>query len=179
MNTEKTTSIEQSPNRTQSSSLELLRCEELKAKGQFSAVTATLGFADGAEVKDVMARLNTLISTEAKLKETEKSLADTKIVLAGKDATITNLQKDLGSATVALSTYQAKEQQERTERITTMIEAAVTAGKITAGTKAGWVKMAEDNIELVEQTLVGIPERTIVLGSIHNRYGLKPLDGGL
>ena len=126
---------------------------------EFSAVAATLGLAEGFEMKDVMARLNTLISTEAKLKETEKSLADTKTVLAGKDATIANLQKDLGSATASLSTYQAKEQQERTERITTMIEAAVTAGKISADTKAGWVKMAENNIELVAQTLAGIPER--------------------
>lgn len=126
---------------------------------EFAAVAATLGFAEGTEIKDVMARLNILISAEAKLKETEKSLTDAKTVLAGKEATIANLQKDLSSATASLSVYQAKEKNERTERITTMIDAAVTAGKITADTKAGWVKMAEDNIDLVEQTLAGIPER--------------------
>ncbi len=125
----------------------------------FTAVAATLGLAEGTEVKDVLARINTLIATEAKLKETEKSLTDTKTVLAGKDATIANLQKDLSTATASLTTYQAKEKQERTQRIEAVVEAAITAGKITAENKAGWVKMAEDNIELVESTLANIPER--------------------
>ena len=40
-----------------------------------------------------------------------------------------------------------------------MIEAAIIAGKITNETKDGWVKMAEDNIELVENTLASIPAR--------------------
>ncbi len=126
---------------------------------EFSAVAATLGLAEGFEVKDVMARINTLISSETKLKETEKSLADTKTVLAGKEATISNLQKDLATTTSSLKVYQDQEKQERTARINSIIEAAITAGKITAETKEGWVKMAEDNIELVESTLAGIPER--------------------
>lgn len=125
----------------------------------FTAVAATLGLNEGYEIKDVMARINTLIGTETKLKETEKTLTDTKTVLAGKEATISNLQKDLSTATASLSTYQTKEKQERTERIESIIEDAITAGKITAETKAGWVKMAEDNIELVEQTLASIPAR--------------------
>ncbi|MFR9506051.1 MAG: Clp protease ClpP, partial [Rikenellaceae bacterium] len=125
----------------------------------FTAVAATLGLQETSEVKDVLARINTLIATEAKLKETEKSLADTKTVLAGKEATISNLQKDLSTATASLKVYQDQEKQERTARINSIIEAAITAGKITAETKEGWMKMAEDNIELVESTLAGIPER--------------------
>ncbi len=138
-----------------------IKSQKMESKNsiEFSTVAATLGLNETSEVKDVLARINTLIATEAKLKETEKNLTDTKTILAGKEATITNLQKDLATATSSLKVYQEQEQQERTERITTMIEAAVTAGKITADTKAGWVKMAEDNIELVEQTLAGIPER--------------------
>ena len=125
----------------------------------FTAVAATLGLNDGYEIKDVMSRINTLIGTEAKLKETERSLADTKTVLAGKDATLTNLQKELTTATASLSNYQSREKQEQQSRIETMIESAITAGKITAATKAGWVTMAEDNIDLVEQTLASIPAR--------------------
>ena len=125
----------------------------------FTAVAATLGLNETSEVKDVLARINALISTEAKLKETEKTLADTKTVLAGKEATIVNLQKDLSTATTSLSAYVAKEKQERETKINAMIEAAITAGKITAETKEGWIKMAEDNVELVECTLAGIPER--------------------
>ena len=71
----------------------------------FTAVAATLGLTEGYEIKDVMARINTLITTEAKLKDTEKTLADTKTVLAGKDASITNLQKDLSIVTASLTTY--------------------------------------------------------------------------
>ena len=125
----------------------------------FTAVAATLGLNDGYEIKDVMSRINTLIGMEAKLKETERSLADTKTVLAGKDATITNLQKELTTATASLSNYQSREKQEQQSRIETMIESAIAAGKITAATKAGWVTMAEDNIDLVEQTLASIPAR--------------------
>ncbi|MFR9545673.1 MAG: Clp protease ClpP, partial [Rikenellaceae bacterium] len=138
-----------------------IKSQKMESKNsiEFSTVAATLGLNETSEVKDVLARINTLIATEAKLKETEKSLTDTKTILAGKEATITNLQKDLATATSSLKVYQEQEKQERTERITTMIDAAVAAGKITADTKAGWVKMAEDNIELVESTLAGIPER--------------------
>ena len=125
----------------------------------FTAVAATLGLNEGYEIQDVMARINTLIGTEAKLKETEKTLADTKTVLAGKDASITNLQKDLSTATASLTTYQQKEKADKTARVTAMIEAAIIAGKITNETKDGWVKMAEDNIELVENTLASIPAR--------------------
>ena len=80
---------------------------------EYAAVAATLGLKDNYEVKDVMARLNTLVSVEAKLKETEKSLTDAQTVIAGKDATITNLQKDLTTATASLSAYQQKRQPKR------------------------------------------------------------------
>ncbi|MFR9542509.1 MAG: ATP-dependent Clp protease proteolytic subunit, partial [Rikenellaceae bacterium] len=126
---------------------------------EYAAVAATLGLKDEFEVNDVMARINTLISTEAKLKETEKSLTDAQTVIAGKDASITNLQKDLATATASLTTYQNKEKAEREERIETMVENAVLTGRIPRDKKADWVKMAEDNIELAESTLASIPER--------------------
>ena len=126
---------------------------------EYAAVAATLGLNEKFEVKDVMARINTLIATEAKLKDIEKSLTNAQTVIAGKEATITNLQKDLTTATASLTTYQQKEKAEKATRIESVITIAITAGKITNEMKDGWVKMAEDNIELVEKTLASIPER--------------------
>lgn len=126
---------------------------------EYAAVAATLGLKDNYEVKDVMARLNTLVSVEAKLKETEKSLTDAQTVIAGKDATITNLQKDLTTATASLSAYQQKEAAEKKAKNESVIESAIEAGKITLESREGWLAMAESNPELVERTLASIPNR--------------------
>lgn len=126
---------------------------------EYAAVAATLGLKDNYEVKDVMTRLNTLVSVEAKLKETEKSLTDAQTVIAGKEAAITNLQKDLATATSSLTTYQEKEAAEKQAKNETTIEAAIVAGKITRESKEGWMAMAGENPELVEKTLASIPDR--------------------
>lgn len=132
---------------------------EKNSSAEYAAVAATLGLKENYEMKDVMARINALVSVEAKLKETEKSLADAQTVIAGKEAAITNLQKDLATATSSLTTYQQKEATEKKSRNETMIQAAINAGKITNETRAQWMAMAENNPELVEATLTSIPER--------------------
>lgn len=125
----------------------------------YAAVAATLGLSNNCEMKDVLARMNVLAGVEAKLQETEKSLADVQTVLAGKDASIANLQKDLATATASLTAYQQKEMAEKKTKNETMIDAAIEAGKITRETKEQWMAMAENNPELVEATLASIPER--------------------
>lgn len=132
---------------------------EKNNSAEYAAVAATLGLKDNYEVKDVMARINTLVSVEAKLKETEKSLADAQTVIAGKEAAITNLQKDLSTATTSLSAYQQKEAIEKKQKNEALIQAAIDAGKITNETRDQWMAMAENNPELVQNTLAGIPER--------------------
>ena len=132
---------------------------EKTTSAEYAAVAATLGLKENYEMKDVMARINALVTIEAKLKETEKSLTDAQTVIAGKEAAITNLQKDLATATISLSTYQQKEATEKKAKIETMIEAAIEAGKISRETKADWVTMADNNLALVESTLAGIPVR--------------------
>lgn len=126
---------------------------------EYAAVAATLGLSSTCEVKDVMARINTLTGVEAKLQETEQLLTDARTVIAGKDASIANLQKDLATATASLTTFQQKEAAEKKAKNETMIEAAIEAGKITRETKEQWMAMAENNPELVEATLTSIPER--------------------
>lgn len=111
------------------------------------------------EVKDVMARISELAALEPKYKELEKSLSDAQTVIAGKEAAIQNLQKDLSAATAQLSVYRKREQEEQTSRIETLVENAITEGKIDRESKVQWVEMATSNFSLAESTLSSIPAR--------------------
>ena len=128
---------------------------ENKTQGfEFGAIAASLGMKD-SNVKDVMARISELISMEARFREKEKELSDTKTVLAGKEATIQNLQTNVAELTASLKTYQDREAQLKTERIEAML--AKAAGKIPADDIPKWRKLAEENPDLVESTLESIP----------------------
>lgn len=124
---------------------------------EYTAVAASLGFNDQYEVKDVMARLSQLLSVEARLKEVTTKLNDAQTVIAGKDATIGNLQKENGELTGALNAYKTKEADEKKARIEEMVESAITAGKIDRATKEQWISMAEANYDLAANTLNSIP----------------------
>ena len=132
---------------------------ENKTQGfEYGAIAASLGMKD-KEVKDVMARISELAALEPKYKELEKSLSDAQTVIAGKEAAIQNLQKDLSEATAQLSAYRKKEKEEQASRIETLVENAITEGKIDREAKAQWVEMATSNFTLAESTLSSIPAR--------------------
>lgn len=128
---------------------------ESKTAAEYSAVAATLGLGDDCQPKDVMARLSELISVEAKFREKEKELSDAKTVMAGKDATIQNLQTNVNELTASLKVYQDKEAQEKVARIEAMLEKA--RNKIPQEDLPKWRKLAEENPDLVESTLESIP----------------------
>ena len=132
---------------------------ENKTQGfEYGAIAASLGMKD-KEVKDVMARISELAALEPKYKELEKSLSDAQTVIAGKEAAIQNLQKDLSEATAQLSAYRKKEKEEQASRVETLVENAITEGKIDREAKAQWVEMAASNFTLAESTLSSIPAR--------------------
>ena len=132
---------------------------ENKTQGfEYGAIAASLGMKD-KEVKDVMARISELAALEPKYKELEKSLSDAQTVIAGKEAAIQNLQKDLSEATAQLSAYRKKEKEEQASRVETLVENAITEGKIDREAKAQWVEMATSNFTLAESTLSSIPAR--------------------
>ena len=128
---------------------------ESKTSPEYSAVAATLGLKDDCQPKDVMARISELISMEARFRETQKELSDTKTVMAGKDATIQNLQTNVAELTASLKVYQDKEAQEKIARIEAMLEKA--KNKIPQEDLPKWRKLAEENPDLVESTLENIP----------------------
>jgi ATP-dependent protease ClpP protease subunit/uncharacterized membrane protein YebE (DUF533 family) len=124
---------------------------------EYAAVAASLGLKDSYEVKDVMARISALIAVEARLMESTKALSDAQTVIAGKDATIQNLQRDNGELTAGLKVYQDREQEEKKAKIKALVEAAIADGRIDKTTEAQWMQMAEANFALVENTLNAIP----------------------
>ncbi|MBF0648675.1 Clp protease ClpP [Dysgonomonas sp. GY75] len=136
--------------------------EENKKSTEYAAVAATLGMKDNFEVKDVVARITGLMSVEAKLGEKEKALADAQTVIAGKDAAIQNLQKDNATLNSTLEQYKKKEEDEITAKINSMIETAVTEGKIDNESKGQWVEMAKSNFGLAQNTLASIPAREVI-----------------
>lgn len=126
---------------------------------ELGAVAASLGIKDKFEVKDVMSRISALMNVEASLTEANRKLTDAQTVIAGKDASIGNLQKDLAETVAKLSVFEKKEADEKKARIDKLVEDAVTAGKIEKENKAQWVEMANSNYDLAEKTLLSIPAR--------------------
>ena len=123
------------------------------------------------EVKDVMARISELAALEPRYKELEKSLSDAQTVIAGKEAAIQNLQKDLSAATAQLASFQKKEKEEQASRIETLVENAITEGKIGREAKTQWVEMATSNFALAESTLASIPVREKISEAIATDTG--------
>ncbi len=139
---------------------EIMNTNEQKAtSNEYAAIAATLGLKDKYEVTDVMSRITELMGVQAKLTATKKELTDAQTVIAGKEATIQNLQKDNGDLSSALNLYKTKEAEEKTAKIRNMVAEARAAGKIEDSTEEEWVLMAESNFELAKKTLASIPER--------------------
>lgn len=130
--------------------------EQTKTSPEYSAVAATLGMKDNFQPKDVMARISELISVENRFKEKEKELSDAQTVIAGKDATIQNLQANVTDLTASLKGYQEKEEKEKMDRIENML--AKAKNKIPKDDLSKWRELAIKNPDLVESTLDGIPE---------------------
>lgn len=132
---------------------------ELTIPFELGAVAASLGIKDKFEVKDVMSRISALMNVEASLTEANRKLSDAQTVIAGKDASIGNLQKDLAETVAKLSVFEKKEADEKKARIDKLIEDAITEGKIEKENKEQWVEMANSNYTLAEKTLSSIPVR--------------------
>lgn len=132
---------------------------EEKKTSEYSAVIAALGLKEQYEVKDVMSRITDLLGMEFKYEEAHKALTDAQTVLAGKEATIQNMQKDLNGVTSRLGVYETQEKAEQLSRIKKLVADAHASGKIIDESIAQWEEMATTNFSLVEKTLAGIPAR--------------------
>lgn len=133
--------------------------EQTQTSAEYGAVIASLGMNDKTGVKDVMARISELLGVEARLKKAEQSLTDTQTVLAGKEATIQNLRKDLAGVSDRLQLFEKKEADQKAAAIESFLRQAAEDGKIETITIPSWVEMAQTNFALVQSTIDSIPAR--------------------
>lgn len=133
---------------------------------QFNAVTAQLGLEAETSLQSVSARITQLINAESELKNVKNELGELKIKFKGKETEVANLQKNLSDVEGQLKTYKDAEEDARNASINAMVEDAIKAGKIDAGSKEDWVGMAKANLDMVKKTLDSIPGRDNIVDEI-------------
>lgn len=133
---------------------------------QFNAVTAQLGLEAETSLQSVSARITQLINAESELKNVKNELGELKIKFKGKETEVANLQKNLSDVEGQLKAYKDAEEDARNASIDAMVEDAIKAGKIDAGSKEGWVGMAKANLDMVKKTLDSIPGRDNIVDEI-------------
>lgn len=133
---------------------------------QFNAVTAQLGLEAETSLQSVSARITQLINAESELKNAKNELGELKIKFKGKETEVANLQKNLSDVEGQLKAYKDAEEDARNASIDAMVEDAIKAGKIDAGSKEDWVGMAKANLDMVKKTLDSIPGRDNIVDEI-------------
>lgn len=133
---------------------------------QFNAVTAQLGLEAETSLQSVSARIIQLVNAESELKNVKNELGELKIKFKGKETEVANLQKNLSDVEGQLKAYKDAEEEARNASINAMVEDAIKAGKIDAGSKEDWVGMAKANLDMVKKTLDSIPGRDNIVDEI-------------
>ena len=133
---------------------------------QFNAVTAQLGLEAETSLQSVSARITQLVNAESELKNVKNELGELKIKFKGKETEVANLQKNLSDVEGQLKAYKDAEEEARNASIDAMVEDAIKAGKIDAGSKEDWVGMAKANLDMVKKTLDSIPGRDNIVDEI-------------
>lgn len=133
---------------------------------QFNAVTAQLGLEAETSLQSVSARIKQLVNAESELKNVKNELGELKIKFKGKETEVANLQKNLSDVEGQLKAYKDAEEDARNASIDAMVEDAIKAGKIDAGSKEDWVGMAKANLDMVKKTLDSIPGRDNIVDEI-------------
>jgi ATP-dependent protease ClpP protease subunit len=134
-------------------------------ENEFKMVAAQLGFDDQKSTgANVTARINELLDKEKKfeqisndLKGAQEQLSKVSTELEGSKASVTNLTKSLDEAKASLKTYQETEKENMRKRNEELVDAAISTSRIGKESRETWLKMAEDNFDLVKQTLASIP----------------------
>ena len=133
---------------------------------QFNAVTAQLGLEAETSLQSVSARITQLVNAESELKNVKNELGELKIKFKGKETEVANLQKNLSDVEGQLKAYKDAEEDACNASIDAMVEDAIKAGKIDAGSKEDWVGMAKANLDMVKKTLDSIPGRDNIVDEI-------------
>lgn len=136
-------------------------------KEQITVFAALFGLTgDKATTENVTAKINEMkaktIEAEANKKaldETKAELTTVKAELTGAQTSIKNLTEDLNKTKATLKEYQDAEAKAQEEKVTALIDKAISDCKINKDEREAYTKMAQDNFELAENVLAKIPAR--------------------
>lgn len=134
---------------------------------QITVFAALLGISgEKATVEGVSAKINALKETagkadslKASLDKANKELATVKTELEGSKASVKNLNDDLKKAKDALKVYQDAEAQAQKNKVESLVNDAITAGKIEKDDREKWVRIAQSDFDLAKGTLDSIKAR--------------------
>lgn len=134
-----------------------------------AAIAASLNMGEDAPAASVIARVAALQEVESKYTALEKAKGEQDIELAGLTQSLNNTkaevlekQKELDKVTADLKVFTDAKIAEVKASQETLIDEAITAGKIEASAKDDWMKMAESNFETVKSTIEGIPAKVVI-----------------
>lgn len=88
-----------------------------------------------------MARITELVNVENKLNEANQTIDSLKIEKAGEVTKNQNLTKELENVKAELQAYKDAEKKAMSQKIESMVQDAINAGKIEDSAKQNWIDM--------------------------------------
>lgn len=145
-----------------------------KMKEGITVVAAILGLTgEEATQEKVSASIKELLGIKGKyegmqteLAKVKNDLTEAQTKLAGKEAAVQNLTKNLDEAKASLKVYQDAEAAAKTARIEALVDDAIKACKISKESKDAWVNMAKADFDTAKTALDSIPAREDIQGAI-------------
>ena len=132
----------------------------------FQKIAAQLGLTGEATAVDVSAKIGDLLKAKNELAEAQSKYSELQIKFTGKETEVNNLKGELATAKAELQKYKDAEAAALKAEIEAVVDAAIADGKITAESKATWIKMAEGNFDTVKETLGSIEGRNVITREI-------------
>lgn len=146
-----------------------------KMNEELRLICSQLGLSESAKMSDVSAKLIELNGVKAQLEKATSELKAAKnevtnltTKLQGAETAKTNLQANLDKANASLKEYRDKEIAETNAAIENLVEDAIKEGKISKDAKAQWTAMAQQNLDMVKETLASIPAREKISAEVND-----------
>ena len=136
--------------------------QHLMNEKDFKEIVAQLGLKEDATMIAVSAKVGELLKAKDDLAALQSKHSELEIKFTGKETEVSNMKGELATVKAELQKYKDAEAAALKAEIESVVDAAVAAGKITAEAKESWICMAQNNFEVVKDTLASIEGRKVV-----------------
>lgn len=138
------------------------KTQHLMNEKDFKEIVAKLGLKEDATMVAVSAKVGDLLKAKDELAALQSKHSELEIKFTGKETDVSNMKGELATVKAELQKYKDAEAAALKAEIESVVDAAVAAGKITAEAKESWIQMAQNNFEVVKDTLASIEGRMVV-----------------